>query len=216
MSVANAARGNAFAQMPNTRTTHGVQFLTQFIRTALTCKLWKRRPNSVWAQATWPWRSLELCVRAWLASLSKGQYRQHTVHSYAPQNLVPEAQPTQPPRPSPDSGHRREIRGPVVGPVLSYIQKEMHKLHTETTRSSDYLLKTVLLLYMLRPDAARVAGYVTTRSRSARRGRLGGRCSHCCNTLPLCSRCRRSINPSSRHYASNCLERSLWDSFPQR
>ena len=28
--------------------------------------------------------------------------------------------------------------------VLSYIQKEMHKLHTETTRSSDYLLKTVL------------------------------------------------------------------------
>ena len=46
--------------------------------------------------------------------------------------------------------------------VLSYIQKEMHRLHTETTRSSDYLLKTVLLLYMLRPDAARVAGYVTT------------------------------------------------------
>ena len=62
--------------------------------------------------------------------------------------------------------------------VLSYIQKEKHRLHTETTRSSDYLLKTVLLLYMLRPDAARVAGYFTTRSRSVRRGRLGGRCSH--------------------------------------
>ena len=62
--------------------------------------------------------------------------------------------------------------------VLSYIQKEMHRLHTETTRSADYLLKTVLLLYMLRLDAARVAGYVTTRSRSVRRGRLGGRCSH--------------------------------------
>ena len=31
----------------------------------------------------------------------------------------------------------------------------MQRLHTETTRSSDYLLKTVLLLYMLRPDAAR-------------------------------------------------------------
>ena len=29
-------------------------------------------------------------------------------------------------------------------PVLSYILKEMHRLHTETTRSSDYLLKTVL------------------------------------------------------------------------
>ena len=29
--------------------------------------------------------------------------------------------------------------------MLSYIQKEMHRLHTETTRSSDYLLKTVLL-----------------------------------------------------------------------
>ena len=28
--------------------------------------------------------------------------------------------------------------------LLSYIQKEMQKLHTETTRSSDYLLKTVL------------------------------------------------------------------------
>ena len=27
---------------------------------------------------------------------------------------------------------------------VSYIQKEMHRLHTETTRSSDYLLKTVL------------------------------------------------------------------------
>ena len=26
--------------------------------------------------------------------------------------------------------------------VLSYIQKEMHRLHTETTRSSDYLLQT--------------------------------------------------------------------------
>ena len=52
--------------------------------------------------------------------------------------------------------------------VLSHIQKEMHRLHTETTRSSDYLLKTVLLLYILRPDAARVAGYVTTRSRSVR------------------------------------------------
>ena len=64
-------------------------------------------------------------------------------------------------------------------------------MHTETSRSSDYLLKTVLsyiqkemhrlhtlLLYTLRPDAARVAGYVTTRSRSVRRGRLGGRCSH--------------------------------------
>ena len=50
----------------------------------------------------------------------------------------------------------------------TYIQKEMHRLHTETTRSSDYLLKTVLLLYMLRPDAARVAGYVTTRGRSVR------------------------------------------------
>ena len=48
--------------------------------------------------------------------------------------------------------------------ALSYIQKEMCRLHTETTRSSDYLLKTVLLLYMLRPDAARVAGYVTTSS----------------------------------------------------
>ena len=73
----------------------------------------------------------------------------------------------------------------IKGPLLSYIQKEMHRLHTETTRSSDYLLKTVLsiLLYMHRPDAARVAGYVTTRSRSVRRGRLGGRCNHCCNTL---------------------------------
>ena len=56
-------------------------------------------------------------------------------------------------------------------------------MHTETTRSSDYLLKTVLLLYLLKPAAARVAGCVTTRSRSARRGRVGGRCNHCCNTL---------------------------------
>ena len=74
-----------------------------------------------------------------------------------------------------------------------YIQKEMHRLHTETTVrvvSHNLLNKTVLLMYLLRPAAAGVAGYVTTRSRSARRGRLGGRCSHCCNTLPLCSRCR--------------------------
>ena len=28
-------------------------------RTALTWQLWKRRPNRVWIQATWPWRSLE-------------------------------------------------------------------------------------------------------------------------------------------------------------
>ena len=65
----------------------------------------------------------------------------------------------------------------------------------------------MLLLYMLRPDAARVAGYVTTRSRSVRRGRLGGRCSHCCITLLLCSRCRRSSNSSSRQDRAAQLER---------
>jgi hypothetical protein len=55
--------------------------------------------------------------------------------------------------------------------ILLYIQKEMHKMHTETTRRSGYWLgtATVLLLYLLRSDAARVAGCVTTRSRSARR-----------------------------------------------
>ena len=42
---------------------------------------------------------------------------------------------------------------------------------------SDYLLQTVLLLYLLRLAAARVAGSVTTRSRSVRRGRLGGLCN---------------------------------------
>ena len=35
-------------------------------------------------------------------------------------------------------------------------------MHTETTRSSGYWLGTVLLLYLLRTDAARVAGCVTT------------------------------------------------------
>ena len=40
------------------------------------------------------------------------------------------------------------------GDYASYIQKEMQRLHTETTRSSDYLLQTVLLLYFIRPDAA--------------------------------------------------------------
>ncbi len=38
--------------------------------------------------------------------------------------------------------------------VLLYIQKEMHRMHTETTRSSGYWLGTVLLLYLLRTDAA--------------------------------------------------------------
>ena len=45
----------------------------------------------------------------------------------------------------------RVLQVPLVPQIVradapvSYIQKEMHKLHTETTRSSDYLLKTVLL-----------------------------------------------------------------------
>ena len=90
--------------------------------------------------------------------------------------------------------------------ILLYIQKEMHRMHTETTRSSGYWLGTVLLLYLLRTDAARVAGCVTTRSRSARRGRLGGRC-RCCNTLLPRSRCRRSSNPSSRQIRAAQLER---------
>ena len=80
-------------------------------------------------------------------------------------------------------------------------------MHTETTRSSGYWLGTVLLLYLLRTDAARVAGCVTTRSRSARRGRLGGRCSRCCNTLLPRSRCRRSSNTSSRQIRAAQLER---------
>ena len=44
--------------------------------------------------------------------------------------------------------------------VLSYIQKEMHKLHTETTRSSDYLLKTVLRVRVrdLRPALVSAVG----------------------------------------------------------
>ena len=63
----------------------------------------------------------------------------------------------------------------AVRQLLSYIQKEMHRLHTETTRSSDYLLKTVLLLYLLRPAASRVAGCVTTRSRSRGEERTPGR-----------------------------------------
>jgi hypothetical protein len=84
-------------------------------------------------------------------------------------------------------------------------------MHTETTRSSDsatVVLGTVLLLYLLRSDAARVAGCVTTRSRSARRGRLGGRCSRSCNTLLPRSRCRRSSNTSSRQIRAAQLNAS--------
>jgi hypothetical protein len=47
-------------------------------------------------------------------------------------------------------------------------------MHTETTgtRSLNYWLRTALLLYLLITDAARVAGCVTTGSRSARRDYL--------------------------------------------
>ena len=69
-------------------------------------------------------------------------------------------------------GRSRDIRECIY--VRAYIQKEMHRLHTETTRGSDYLLKTVLLLYMLRPDAARVAGYYHTFKR---------RCTDCTRRL---------------------------------
>jgi hypothetical protein len=51
-------------------------------------------------------------------------------------------------------------------------------MHTETTRSSDYWLMTVILLYLLRPAAARAAG--CHHEKPARRGRLGGRCNRCC------------------------------------
>ena len=57
---------------------------------------------------------------------------------------------------------RSVVTRSIGNTVLSYIQKEMHKLHTETTRSSDYLLKTVLLLYLLRPAAAAAAVLVVT------------------------------------------------------
>ena len=90
----------------------------------------------------------------------------------------------------------------------------MHRLHTETTRSSDYLLKTVLLLYLLRPAAARVAGYVTTRSRSVRKI---PNTKYTCDTGQT-KQAARAVGASNkshsraleaRHYASNCLKRSL-------
>ena len=51
-------------------------------------------------------------------------------------------------------------------------------MHTETTRSSDYWLGTVLLLYLHRPATERVAGIVTTQDTGMRSSRKSSTYNH--------------------------------------
>ena len=51
-------------------------------------------------------------------------------------------------------------------------------MHTETTRSSDYWLGTVLLLYLHRHATDRVAGIVTTQDTGMRSSRKSSYYNH--------------------------------------
>ena len=63
-SSSRAARGTVYGADRNGRHWLRVELSSTLLkyRTALTWQFWKRRPNGVFAQATWPWRYLELYI----------------------------------------------------------------------------------------------------------------------------------------------------------